>query len=363
MRKWFVVYVAGVMMLGTVGADAAITSCSSVSSCIFGSNSSSGTGVEGGSSKGFGIAGVSSSGHGVNGTSVTSFGVVGITTENATSTGTARAGVLGEDSSTNKKAFNSGVAGSSAYGYGVTGTTTAYGSTAYGGKFTGTPNGLFTNEMDVDDVQALNNQSDTQNPLLSGGGYFNVYGIYRDSGDGAFPPELMINGIGCAISPYEPYPQADNCSSVFNVYSDGTGSFQGTVYSSGSDVKRTKSTSGKDVATFNARSASPTLEDFGTATLRNGAASVALEPTFASTISPGYMVFVTPHGDSNSLYTVNSPNGFVVRESKGGRSTLSFDYRIVGKPLDAKAMHMPSTKMFPAFEKRIMARRAASTLR
>jgi hypothetical protein len=48
-----------------------------------------------------------------------------------------------------------------------------------------------------------------------------------------------------------------------------------------------------------------------------------------------YHVFVTPEGDCKGLYvTQKSPAGFVVRELQGGRSTLTFDYRIVAKPLD-----------------------------
>ncbi|MBD5603952.1 MAG: hypothetical protein IAI48_02495, partial [Candidatus Eremiobacteraeota bacterium] len=47
-----------------------------------------------------------------------------------------------------------------------------------------------------------------------------------------------------------------------------------------------------------------------------------------------YHVFVTPEGDCNGLYvTQKTPNGFAVRELRGGRSSLSFEYRIVAKPL------------------------------
>lgn len=112
----------------------------------------------------------------------------------------------------------------------------------------------------------------------------------------------------------------------------------------GTPLLRTKtSVNGIDVTSYGDRTTSPTLEDFGTAQLRDGVAFVALEPTFASTIDARtYMVFATPHGDSNSLYTVVQRHGFTVRESKGGRSTLAFDYRIVAKPLDAKVARLPA---------------------
>jgi hypothetical protein len=45
-----------------------------------------------------------------------------------------------------------------------------------------------------------------------------------------------------------------------------------------------------------------------------------------------YHVFITPNGDSKGLYvTAKTATGFEVRESGGGTSSLSFDYRIVAK--------------------------------
>lgn len=48
-----------------------------------------------------------------------------------------------------------------------------------------------------------------------------------------------------------------------------------------------------------------------------------------------YLVFLTPQGDANPLFVAQKmPSGFFVRESKGGRSMLFFDYRIVAQPAD-----------------------------
>jgi len=61
---------------------------------------------------------------------------------------------------------------------------------------------------------------------------------------------------------------------------------------------------------------------------------VSIDPTFAETVSEtaDYHVFLTPKGDSKGLYVINeTPTGFEVRESGGGASSLSFDYRIVAK--------------------------------
>jgi hypothetical protein len=76
------------------------------------------------------------------------------------------------------------------------------------------------------------------------------------------------------------------------------------------------------------------FEDFGSAELSNGQATVAIDPKFAQIVNTGvqYHVFLTPHGDSDGLYVANlAPGSFEVRESKGGKSNISFDYRIVAK--------------------------------
>jgi hypothetical protein len=64
-----------------------------------------------------------------------------------------------------------------------------------------------------------------------------------------------------------------------------------------------------------------------------------------------YMVTITPEGDSRGLYvTAKTSIGFEVHENQGGKSTLAFSYRIVGKPygevaprLQHFAMRIPST--------------------
>jgi hypothetical protein len=76
------------------------------------------------------------------------------------------------------------------------------------------------------------------------------------------------------------------------------------------------------------------LEDFGSATLANGVATVALDPTFTATVNTtiDYHVFLTPTGDCKGLYiSQKSANTFEVRELAGGQSNVAFDYRIVAK--------------------------------
>ena len=61
---------------------------------------------------------------------------------------------------------------------------------------------------------------------------------------------------------------------------------------------------------------------------------IAIDPAFAETVTgdASYHVFLTPNGDSKGLYvTAKTAATFEVRESGGGRWSLSFDYRIVAK--------------------------------
>jgi len=88
------------------------------------------------------------------------------------------------------------------------------------------------------------------------------------------------------------------------------------------------------VETYAMQSPENWMEDFGSGLLQNGVAVVTLDPSFAETVSAtaDYHVFLTPRGDSKGLYVINAtPTSFEVRESSGGTSSLSFDYRIVAK--------------------------------
>jgi hypothetical protein len=90
----------------------------------------------------------------------------------------------------------------------------------------------------------------------------------------------------------------------------------------------------RKVSLFAMQSAENWFEDFGSATLVNGTATVALDPTFAQTVNTTieYHVFVTPNGDCRGLYiSKKSAGSFEVRELAAGQSNVNFDYRIVAK--------------------------------
>jgi hypothetical protein len=81
------------------------------------------------------------------------------------------------------------------------------------------------------------------------------------------------------------------------------------------------------------------FEDFGSARLVRGRASVRLNRDFAVLVETArYHVFLTPEGDSNGLYVSRKGRrGFEVREQQGGRGS----YRIVAKRGDIATRRLP----------------------
>jgi len=137
------------------------------------------------------------------------------------------------------------------------------------------------------------------------------------------------------------------------VDSVGNGFFSGSVTATSFNVGlRTRD--GRTVSSYASQSASAELSDSGTAQLVGGRGVVRLDPSFGRTLDmrAGYRVFLTPMGDSRGLYVASkSPTSFEVRESQGGRSTLSFDYRIVGSPVGASAARLPALNIGKPFVK------------
>jgi hypothetical protein len=80
------------------------------------------------------------------------------------------------------------------------------------------------------------------------------------------------------------------------------------------------------------------FEDFGTAKLKRGQVVVKLDADFAKVIKRGdYRVFPAPEGDCRGLYVRRkSATSFEVREVMGGKSSIRFSYRIVGRRKDIR---------------------------
>jgi hypothetical protein len=131
------------------------------------------------------------------------------------------------------------------------------------------------------------------------------------------------------------------------IYTDCGGVFPTTAGSSCSgSIGLVKTVpSGAKFQTYGASQSLPTMEDFGEAQMTSGQAAVPLERSFAQTIDSrrSYLVFLTPEGDCNGLYVAGkTPSGFVVRELRGGHSTLTFQYRIVAHPYGDSSTRLAS---------------------
>src|SRR5579883_915773 len=128
----------------------------------------------------------------------------------------------------------------------------------------------------------------------------------------------------------------------------GDGYFSGSVTATGFNTAlRTRG--GAHVAAFTATSTRATLEDDGTARLTSGEGVVRFDPTFASTIDAtrGYQVFLTPNGESRGWLYVAAKyeGGFIVREAERGRSSISFDYRILAHPYASTDARLPTVNI------------------
>jgi hypothetical protein len=139
------------------------------------------------------------------------------------------------------------------------------------------------------------------------------------------------------------YPfAATNGSNYFDVDNYGDGHFTGYVEATGyyNDVR---ARDGHRFGAYNSAATRAQIEDVGSAQLVGGRTTVRIDRALAQTIdfSSAYHVFLTPDGDASLYVAQKTPGGFVVRETHGGRSTLSFDYRIVARPVGASSARLP----------------------
>jgi hypothetical protein len=255
-----------------------------------------------------------STGNAMRGVSYSGFGIQGITKFPSTKPQNARAGVIGRDQSTS--GFNDdGVRGESSQGYGT------YGVGQTGAEGDGSIYGV-----------------------VGKGAAIGVYGIHTGadtSGTGVLAVDLLGSGIL--------YEGIDNHGTDKFIV-DGVGNVFGHSFQATLLKVHQVTSAGPAVTTYSTQSSSPTLEDYGEAQLSGGSAHVSIERTFATTIdrSAGYLVFITPEGDTRGLYvTQKTSGGFTVRENQGGRSTVAFQYRIVARPLGVNAARLPASSGIP----------------
>jgi hypothetical protein len=182
-----------------------------------------------------------------------------------------------------------------------------------------------------------------------------VAGVWGDSGEvndgtGTYTAGVVGTGDDITAGVFE-NNSGHPTLSVTNLGSGGQGLFK-TLMASTKDgtcgigdggnlsctgqVKALVSTGGgaRTVETYAPQSAENWMEDYGTGVMERGVSVVKIDPAFAETVTAdaNYHVFITPRGDSEGLYVINAtPTSFEVRESRGGTSSLTFDYKIVAK--------------------------------
>jgi len=336
--------------------------------CASWNNTESGIGILGTSVTGTGVRASSASGVAMKSTSVTGVaifgestggsGVVGQSLQNTTpgvvGTSPAGTGVYGYTSATSG---GIGVNGTSANGYGVYGITTTgegYGVVGevsdggvgvYGGTYSGDGVDAATTNGYAVFSEAFGNGYGIE--ILTGSGYglisethgnVPVY-AHNSAGNGSDVQGTYIGLLGRAPAKGGfPITLTDsNSKDLFWV--TGTGD----VYYGGALHGFARTANGSTVTAFTAKATAPTVEDTGTAGLVGGTAAVRFDPAFAASIdaTDAYRVFLTPDGDTRGLFVASkTAAGFVVRESQGGRSTVSFDYRVVATSLGQAGRRM-----------------------
>jgi hypothetical protein len=318
-------------------------------------SSTSGTfdaGVLGKSTNGFGVEGTSTAGSGVFGSSTNGNGVVadsnfnsalfaesqtadgaqviGIandgtnssTQNNSTNEERGRSGVWGHDDSTDGGHLNVGVEGSSTYGTGVQANSSGWvGANVVGGDY---------------------------NPEI--GDFIDLPALSVVAGPGA--PNVLI--VACSSTSDSPCGGA-SASEDFQLDTSGDIAITGVIKTAGSCstgcVARDARAVSHRVESYAPMQAVPSVDDFGEAQLVDGRAYVALSPDYANVVDAhaGYLVFITPEGDSKGLYVTQMTHaGFTVRENQAGHSTLSFFYRIVAKPFGLDRPRLPMEARRPA---------------
>jgi hypothetical protein len=279
---------------------------------VFGSaTSGSGTGIKGAAGSGIGVEGLSSSNDGVEGKSTSGPGVYGSSVDNA---GVVAYGLSGHDA---MDVYNTG------------GGTAIYATTSGSG-----PGAI------------ISSASSEGLGVYTGSGGAGL-GLYVDDSNGPAAQILGTTfGVIAQATAGSGFPlSAEDQFGDNLMYVDGNGN----VYAAGSYYTFLRTRGGDVAAGYVPSSASPTIEDDGTAQLIDGYATVTLDPAFAHAIdtSEQYHVTITPDADTRGLFVASkTPTSFVVREIQGGRDSLAFDYHIAAGALGRAAARL--VEMTPA---------------
>ncbi len=263
-----------------------------------------------------------------------------------------------------------GVYGIAATADGVHGVTSATngnsGASGISTGTTGSAHGLYGRSSNGQGVYGTSSSNNGVEGHSSGTGGSGVAGIQRGtssgSGDGVYSESADTTNLYEALE-----AKADsNNTYIFEGYNAATNGlctidYNAALACTGGAIVKNVSTrhtdsSGRHVLAYASESASATIDDVGNARLTGGVANVALNRDFARIIDRNapYYVFLTPMGDTRGLYvSAKTAAGFQVRETQGGRSGISFDYRVVAHPIDARNERLPLAPAMRALTSRL----------
>ncbi|HMD03288.1 MAG TPA: hypothetical protein VKG44_10025, partial [Candidatus Baltobacteraceae bacterium] len=211
-----------------------------------------------------------------------------------------------------------GVYGTSASSDGVDGYTAAAGNNGVAGTSTQPNDTCAPQCVGGDGLFGLSDASNDGSGNIEGGvegnGYYSLLGVPYDSTSYSFAGTDQTGAVQILID------------ASGNILTKGSLGVLGVI----SNISRT--VHGYYAKSYGTQAMSHILEDENTSGITNGVGLVHIDPAFTESVgSANYQVFLTPNGDCNGLYVAEkTATSFVVRELRGGRSTLSFDYRIVG---------------------------------
>ena len=326
-----------------------------------------------------GVQGTSSNGDGVYGSSTQTNdeGVVGVC-----NVGVAAYGVWGQSST------GYGVVGSGGGHTGVWGAAEAsfYGNGIIAGVL-GTANtrsgvvGITTSTIGFAGVEGDGNTLGVQGVSTTTGSTtgYGVKGIATNGAGSAGVLGYAPNGVGYGFYGYSTSPGAAGALAYnttttgygLQAYNGGAGSGYAARFGAGTPhtgnvliegvltvLNGAPSTGARDASGalhrfYGVQSPDSWFEDFGSAQVNNGSATVQLDPTFAGVVdTDNYHVFLSPEGAFASLYVSNkSPGGFTVSDAGGGSSgakpgagggngAIGFSYRVVAKRKDVPAVRL-----------------------
>ena len=305
--------------------------CHSSSPCLAETNSQFGAGIEGTSNHGNGVVAMSNhlaalfaqntgAGEGVEATSQNGNGTSSSTLNNSKLHQNAMSGVWGHDDSSDGGHLNVGVSASSTNGMGLEASSINYvGANVIGGGTVGT------------NFPALSVVGNSGHPLIA------ACTIGDANPCDSTHARFLLDGFG-------------DVSALANIDAGGNVDIGGQYQVNGNCVAgcaRTRDHGGKAVTRYVPTASVPSVEDFGEAQLVQGQAIVHLSHDFANVIDSGagYLVFITPEGDTNGVFvTQKTGSGFVVRENRGGRASVAFQYRIVARPFGDRGSRLPSVE-------------------